>query len=164
MNRSWKARLEVGVQAALLLGALLGCKSMAEKMAAEAADAGTSTTPTVTTPAAPAGDPAYTLRFGTPKSAEDPEVTTFSNELPTGYVGMKLVTSHDKFPMKSVKVVLYDADRSPPKVLTEKESSLGTDNDVFYKSWELPDKGNYEVKVTEVPSGKLVASGRFKLK
>ena len=47
--------------------------------------------------------------------------------------------------------------------MTRSETSIEGDMNVFYKSWKLPEPGTYEVVIEDVATGKLVASGRFKL-
>ena len=138
----------------LIAVALLACKEGGDATPAATASAA---------PAAPAGDPRFSLRFGVPKSPEDPELVDFPEKLAPGYVGYKLSTNEEQFPIKNIRNTLYALDGGERQQVTRSETSIEGDMNVFYKSWKLPEPGTYEVVIEDVATGKLVASGRFKL-
>jgi hypothetical protein len=114
-------------------------------------------------PPAEAADPRFQLRFGTPRSPTDAELVAFPEKLTPGYVGYKLSTTLDQFPIKRIRNTLFALDGGGRQQLTRSETSLEGDINVFYKSWHLPDDGSYEVRIEDVSTGKLVAVGRFRV-
>jgi hypothetical protein len=103
------------------------------------------------------------LRFGVPKSAEDPEIVAFPEKLSPGYVGYKLSTTLDRFPVQKIRNTLSALDGGERQQITRSETDISGDLNVFYKSWKLPEPGTYEVRIEDVESGKLVAVGRFRI-
>ena len=106
----------------------------------------------------------YELRFGPAKSPTDPEPTSFSGVVPTGFVGLQFETEGDPFPWDELETTLYFLEDYGGKTLqTQSISNMGGSKgyDTYWKSWEITVPGTYEVLMRHPVDMTVIAEDRF---
>lgn len=136
---------------------LLGCKGARKRPSGAA----TATSASASASDDGAANSTYELRVGPALSPTDPKLSDFKDTLPVGYIGMRFETLEPRFTIQKIEVSLFKLTLAGRQIETKKVSALGPSDNVFHKSWEVTAPGNYEVRVVDPATDRLLASRVF---
>lgn len=149
---TWASALVVLVLATPLLGCKGSRQRKSESSVTTAAMASNEATKTSV----------YQLRVGPAVSPTDPKLSDFKDTLSIGYVGMRFETTEQAFSIRQIEVSLFKLTSGGGRQIeTKKVSPLGARDNVFHKSWEVTQPGNYEVRVVDPATAQTLASRTF---
>lgn len=107
---------------------------------------------------------AFELTVGPATSPTDPKPAKTDTKVPIGYVGMRFAPPPgSKLATPRIEVTLWRIEGETRILDARKVSTIGTADDVFYKSWELGTTGIYEIEVADPDSDDLFATTRFEV-
>ncbi|MGE0321222.1 MAG: hypothetical protein AB7K71_16015 [Polyangiaceae bacterium] len=106
----------------------------------------------------------WEIRTGVPTSKSDPEFSQFSSVIPLDQAAMKFRALDRPFgPDMALVVQLIRFDGAQETTLTTSTNPVNAQSTTLYKSWTIPRRADYEVRVWNAKTHTLLASTRFRM-